>query len=460
MQVGCQRYKQEGFDYLTGQVLANQSRDVKRKAEKVTGRRSREVPPFLRQQIVDMMDLEENRAGLDSLAFHHTYKEIYDYPLELQSYGFVNLYDMLHHGLGDSLLLTLDQFGGLRIASNSAAPSVTDEFKEKVKQVLSSRPQGLEVSSLPFVLTTLGEHLDHANLGFSDLEELCLSMTDVCAFHPSTKSGEEARIMPISTASNLTSVELLERGNISQLPTSLLGDMRRVFSVNEDGILAEELLDKYFKVTGRCLQLSDYGLSLKDLVACLSSSLGYVRKGKIFLKHKHFLPHFPIVEQVTTLSKGWVEVLMVEGNVVWVRGEESLDHLEKLEEEMERQYCNPGTSLLPEQILANLCVVCLHPEMAVWCRGKVVSVRGTEAEVWMLDHADLVRLPLTSLKILLPEFCKIPAMVERRDLVSKQQGEWVKMGKKCLMDKSQKAPPAQVVMELKLRDQILAAMVA
>ena len=82
------------------------------------------------------MDLEENRAGLDSLAFHHTYKEIYDYPLELQSYGFVNLYDMLHHGLGDSLLLTLDQFGGLRIASNSAAPSVTDEFKEKVKQVL------------------------------------------------------------------------------------------------------------------------------------------------------------------------------------------------------------------------------------------------------------------------------------------------------------------------------------
>ena len=182
--------------------------------------------------------------------------------------------------------------------------------------------------------------------------------------------------MPISTASNLASVELLERGNISQLPTSLLGDMRRVFSVNEDGILAEELLDKYFKVTGRCLQLSDYGLSLKDLVACLSSSLGYVRKGKIFLKHKHFLPHFPIVEQATTLSKGWVEVLMVEGNVVWVRGEESLDHLEKLEEEMERQYCNPGTSLLPEQILANLCVACLHPEMAVWCRGKVVSVRG------------------------------------------------------------------------------------
>ena len=88
----------------------------------MTSKRSREVPPFLRQQIVDMMELEENRAGLDSLAFHHTYKEIYDYPLEFLSYGFVNLYDMLHHGMGNRLLLTLDQYGGLRIAPASAAP--------------------------------------------------------------------------------------------------------------------------------------------------------------------------------------------------------------------------------------------------------------------------------------------------------------------------------------------------
>ena len=195
-QVGCQRYKQEGFDYLTGQVLAHQSRDVKRKAEKVTSKRSREVPPFLRQQIVDMMELEENRAGLDSLAFHHTYKEIYDYPLEFLSYGFVNLYDMLHHGMGDSLLLALDQYGGLRIAPASVAPIVGEEFKEKVKQILSSRPLGLEVSALPFVLTTLGEHRDHTHLGFSDLEELCLSMPDICAFTPPSNQAERRRSCP------------------------------------------------------------------------------------------------------------------------------------------------------------------------------------------------------------------------------------------------------------------------
>ena len=183
---------------------------MKRKAEKVTSKRSREVPPFLRQQIVDMMELEENRAGLDSLAFHHTYKEIYDYPLEFLSYGFVNLYDMLHHGMGNSLFLALDQYGGLRIAPASAAPIAGEGFKEKVKQVLSSRRLGLEVSALPFVLTTLGEHLDHLSLGFSDLEELCLSMPDICAFTPPSKPGGEARIMPTSAASGIISSTLPE----------------------------------------------------------------------------------------------------------------------------------------------------------------------------------------------------------------------------------------------------------
>jgi len=457
--VGCQRYKQEGFDYLTGQVLANQSRDTKRKAEKVTSRRSREVPPFLKQQIVDMMNLEENRAGLDSLAFHHTYKEIYDYPLEFLSYGFVNLYDMLHHGLGNSLLLSLDQYGGLRIAPTSSAPTVSDEFKEKVKQVLSSRPQGLEVSALPLVLTTFGEHLDHTNLGFSDLEELCLSMSDVCVFQPSTLPFWEARIMPISSAAvlNKTSLKVVEKQKCQQLPNSLLLAMRRVLSAYEEGVLEEELLDKYLEVTGSCLQLSDFGLSFKDLLAGLPSSLVYVRDGRMFLRHKYFLPSFPAVEQAIPLSQGWAEVLLVERNIIWVRREEWLDQLGELEEALEKRYSKPGTSLLPEHIVAGLSVVCLHPETAVWCRGQVVSIRDTEVEVWMLDYAGLIRLPFTSLRRLLPEFCKLPAMAERKEMGSKREGDWLKMGEGHLMNKPSQAPSAELVMELKLRDLILAA---
>jgi len=459
--VGCQRYKQEGFDYLTGQVLASQSRDVKRKAEKVTSRRSREVPPFLKQQIVDMMNLEENRAGLDSLAFHHTYKEIYDYPLEFLSYGFVNLYDMLHHGLGSSLLLTLDQYGGLRIAPISEAPTVSEDFKEKVKQVLSSRPQGLDVSALPLVLTTLGEHLDHANLGFSDLEELCLSMTDICAFQPSTKSSGEARIMPISatTGHNPTEPKLLGGENSQQLPTSLLLAIKRVLSANEEGILEEELLDKYLKVTGTCLKLSNYGLCLKDLVAGLPSSLVDVREGKMVLRQKYFHPSFPTVEEAASVSHGWSEVLLVENNITWVRRAEWLDHLDILEEALERRYSKPGTSILPEHIVVNLCIVCLHPDRAVWCRGRVVSVRETEVDVWMLDYTGQIRMPFTSLRRLLPEFCKLPALAERMEMGSKQEGDWLKLGERHAMNNSSKAPPAELMRELKIRDMILAAII-
>ena len=457
--MGCQRYKQEGFDYLTGQVLANQSRDVKRKAEKVTSRRSREVPPFLKQQIVDMMNLEENRAGLDGLAFHHTYKEIYDYPLEFLSYGFVNLYDMLHHGLGSSFLLTVDQYGGLRIAPISAAPTVSDDLKEKVKQVLSSRRQGLDVSALPLVLTTLGEHLDHANLGFSDLEELCLSMTDVCVFQPSTKSSGEARIMSISatTGHNPTEPKLLGGENSQQLPTSLLLAIKRVLSANEEGVLAEELLDKYLEVTGCCLKLSNYGLSLKDLVAGLPSSLVDVREERMVLRQKYLLPSFPTVEQVASVSHGWCEVLLVEGNITWVRRAEWLDHLDMLEEALESRYSKPGTSILPEHIVVNLCVVCLHPDTAVWCRGRVVSVTETEVVVWMLDYTGQTRLPFTSVRRLLPEFCKLPAMAERKEMGLKQEGHWVKIAEGHLINNSSKAPPAELLRELQIRDMILAA---
>ena len=402
-QVGCQRYKQEGFDYLTGQVLAHQSRDVKRKAEKVTSKRSREVPPFLRQQIVDMMELEENRAGLDSLAFHHTYKEIYDYPLEFLSYGFVNLYDMLHHGMGDSLLLALDQYGGLRIAPASAAPIVGEGFKEKVKQILSSRPLGLEVSALPFVLTTLGEHLDHLSLGFFDLEELCLSMPDICAFTPPSNPGGEARIMPMSAASGIissTPPENSVKRSPGQLPNSLLTAMRRVLSVaDEKGLPVEELLNQYFKVTGTCLRLSDYGLTVKDLVAELSSSsLVYLREGRMFLRHKYFPFPSPIIEQAAPVSQGLVEVLLVEDNISWVRKEAWLDHLGTLEQTLERRYSNPGTSLAPEDIVVDRFVVCLHPQFGVWARGQVVSVRELEVDLWMVDYAGLVRLPSNSLR--------------------------------------------------------------
>ena len=413
------------------------------------------MPPFLRQQILEMMDLEENLAGLDSLTFQNTYKVIYDYPLEYLSYGFVNLYDMLYYGLGDSLLLTLDLFGGLRIAPKSRAPSVSVQFKQQLKETLSRRPQGLEVGALPFVL---GQYLDHANFGFSDLEELCMFMPDVCAFQPPAHQGGAAGILPASCdlQQNSTLLQILERETPLQSPASLALAMRRVLSANEKGLNEEAILDQHFKLAGSCLPFS-HGVSCNNVVARLSTSpLFNVQDEKVFLSQR--LPRSPTsnpVQPAISSSQGWVEVLLVEEGVTWVRAEVCLDRLGQLEGALEQRYSKPGTSLPPEQVVVGLFVVCFHPEEAVWARGQVVSVGEIEVEVWMVDYAGLVRLPFTSIRRLLPQFSKLPAMVERINMGSKQKGEWVRIGGSPRMGKL----TAEIETELKLRDLILAAMI-
>merc|ERR1712013_252936 len=399
-------------------------------------------------------------------------KEIYDYSLEFLSYGFVNLYDMLHHGMGNSLLLALDQYGGLRIAPAAAAPIVGEGFKEKVKQVLSSRPLGLEVSALPFVLTTLGEHLDHLSLGFSDLEELCLSMPDICAFTPPSKPGVDARIMPISAASGIissTPSEYLGNRSPGQLPNSLLTVMKRVLSIaDEKGLPVEELLNEYFKVTSTCLRLSDYGLTVEDLVAELSSSsLVYLREGRMFLRHKYLPISSPIIEEAAPVSQGWVEVLLVEDNISWVRKEAALDHLGTLEEALEKKYSKPGTSLAPEDIVVDRFVVCLHPQLGVWARGRVVSVRELEVDLWMVDYAGLVRLPFNSLRRLLPDFRHLPAFVEilqlpaheKRIVEPNQQGQWVRIGARSLKEYARDVFSNENNINLQLRDFLMSSII-
>ena len=110
------------------------------------------------------------------------------------------------------------------------------------------------------------------------------------------------------------------------------------------------------------------------------------------------IPCAPITEQVAPVSQGWVEVLLVEDNISWVRKEAWLDHLGSLEEALEKRYSKPGSSLAPEDIAVDRFVVCLHPQLGVWVRGQVVSVRELEVDLWMVDYAGLVRLPFNSLR--------------------------------------------------------------
>ena len=116
------------------------------------------------------------------------------------------------------------------------------------------------------------------------------------------------------------------------------------------------------------------------------------------MRHKYFPFPSPIIEQAAPVSQGLVEVLLVEDNISWVRKEAWLDHLGTLEQTLERRYSNPGTSLAPEDIVVDRFVVCLHPQLGVWARGQVVSVRELEVDLWMVDYAGLVRLPSNSLR--------------------------------------------------------------
>ena len=92
------------------------------------------------------------------------------------------------------------------------------------------------------------------------------------------------------------------------------------------------------------------------------------------------------------------EVLLVEDSISWVRKEAWLDHLGSLEEALEKRYSKRGTSLPPEEIVVDRFVVCLHPQLGVWVRGQVVSVRELEVDLWMVDYAALVRLSFNSLR--------------------------------------------------------------
>jgi len=221
-------------------------------------------------------------------------------------------------------------------------------------------------------------------------------------------------------------------------------------------------------VNGTCLRLSDYGLTVKDLVAELSSSsLVYLREGRMFLRHKDFPISSPIIEKAAPVSQGWVEVLFVEDNISWVRKETWLHHLGTLEEALEKKYSKPGTSLAPEDIVVDRFVVCLHPQLGVWARGRVVSVRELEVDLWMVDYAGLVRLPFNSLRRLFPDFCYLPAFVERLQLPAhekrimepNQQGQWVRVGARSMKEYTRDVLSTKNVINLQLRDFLLSSII-
>ena len=344
--VGSQRETQGGYNYRTGQVVASMGHLVRREVQKVVGRRSRAVPAFLREQVEQLVGLEEHREGLDKLAFLQAYHQLYDYQLEFHSYGFHDLLDFLHHGVGEVVTLVPGQAGWVVLPRSPASPSPTDvpeEVRRKVAVLLSTRPSGLEVSALPLVSTALGPELEAAALGFLSLEELCLAMPDVCAYTAATRDAE-ARILPVT-------------------PTS--SKPRHIASNSGRG-----------EVVRRCEE---------EL-------------------------------EVSTIVEGcWVEVVAVEDSVATVVQVDRWEELWGLEDRMEEHFTKHSDFLGTEVMVGRL-VAFLHPCTAVWCRGRVLEVRGEEAEVVGLDCSTLARLPARLLRRLGEQFRQLPALAVRAEV--------------------------------------------
>lgn len=350
--VGSQRETQGGYNYRTGQVVASMGHQVRRQVQKVVGRRSRAVPAFLKEQVEQLVGLEEHREGLDKLAFLQAYHQLFDYQLEFHSYGFHDLLDFLHHGVGEVVTLVPGQAGWVvfpRSPTSHSPNEVPEEVRRKVAVLLSTRPSGLEVSALPLVSTALGPALEATSLGFPSLEELCLAMPDICTFTAATRDAE-ATILPL-TPSSLAHRRVAE-------PSHIASNSER----GEEVRRCEEELE------------------------------------------------------VSTITEGcWVEVVAVEASVATVVQVERWEELWGLEDRMEEHYTE-HTGSLGTEVVAGRLVAFLHPCSAVWRRGRVVGVRGEEVEVEGLDCGTLVRLPAKVLRRLAQQFRRLPALATRAEV--------------------------------------------
>ena len=433
--VGEQRNEQRGFDYLTGQVLNSQSIHVKRKIEKVSGKRSRVIPAFIKNQVKELMELEEYQEGLHLWEFLTAYKDLYDYQLEFKSYGFHNLMDMLHHGLEDVVRLSLDVYNKewriipLNLNDNCEVSSLPQEVKENVRKLLSSRPGGVEVCDLPLVYTQLGEELNPVSLGYSDIEELCILMSDVCNYLPATQH-QEPTIKPIQEVESMC---------ISPaVPDHIVQNIHRVFTDNPDGVTVKEVLEKYLEVTGDCLDVSKLGLSsLYDLLSSLSGSVLEVVQENVKLLGKQVNTRKVNQLKSPRILSGncWAEVVTVQ-ETVYVQVEEDWERLVKLEDEMEAYYRRERTSnvVSVESIVTGLDVVCLDDGQGVWCRGRVTRVMEHSVEVSCLDYGHSVKVPISSVRVLESVFAVLPPvavslgsimaqLLEVGDIVWLQPGE-------------------------------------
>ena len=352
--VANQREECRGYDYRTGEVLKNQSLASKKNIQKVAGERKRQATPFLKEQVGRMMDLEEHQAGLEFGEFLDAYQQLHDYPLEPDNFGFFGLSDLLHHGLSCTVSLRLGNLGQWMVFPRRSFSSVLADLPQDlcsdVRQLLASRPDGLEVEALPFVYSQFGD-LHLPSLGFTNLEELCLAFAQagVCIIQSGRKG--QLLLLPI-----IAPMEEMSEAKHSKMKSDTLLPL-------DDGIFFPSDL---FKV--------------------------------------------PLLENVK--EDTWLEVLSepYEDKAAAQLVDER-DKLWWLEEDMEAYYSSGGGAGVSKQLSTGQYVVHLSPQSGVWQRGKVVGQVGEEVDIAYWDYPGLARVHASTLRNLESRFTQLPALM-------------------------------------------------
>ena len=236
-----------------------------------------------------------------------------------------------------------------RHSSSSSLAELPTSLSSEVRQLLASRPDGLEVEALPLVYSQFGS-LHLPSLGFGSLEELGLALAQegVCTIRTDINGALLLIAIPTSDIVKETS-RTKESSDISRTLATECGDQ----------------ID--FKVQQLQEQNGDMWLEV----------LSAPRAGKV------------VAQFANNREKLW-----------------------RLEQELEAYYCSGGGVLFKIPNLG-ADTVHLSPQSGTWQRGRVVGLMEEEVEVAYLDYQGLARVHFSMLRTLETRFAELPPqMVE------------------------------------------------
>jgi len=199
-----QRDNIDGFNWKNGQMMSRVSIDEIRKIERISDRKLRAVPEFMKKQVEQLVEMEFFEEGLLLTEFQQVYEHEFGYAIDYKSYGFFSLQDFCYNGLQGSARVDLTGDGWWKlfplhkfqrdIIVDEKTIDIPEEVKANVKTLLQKNPFGLSYSSFLRIYENHFCQLFPRQYRCSDLYEMLLLLPDCCVI--TTDIGGEIMIVP------------------------------------------------------------------------------------------------------------------------------------------------------------------------------------------------------------------------------------------------------------------------